>query len=162
MSLEQLSYLAQVIASAGVMLSLLFVGYQFRQSTAALQRGEHNSTMQQWTVIRMAIAENRDLAILMTTGLSEATPLDAADQMRLELMLNEYAWASFHIWDRTQRGLFPPGTFEVSCRSALDDLLRTARGQAWWNNKAAAAGLIPPFIAAVDAMLSDRGEVIGQ
>jgi hypothetical protein len=25
-----------------------------------LQRNEHNSTMAQWTVIRMAIAENRD------------------------------------------------------------------------------------------------------
>ena len=55
MSLEQLSYLAQIAGAVGVVLSLVFVGLQIRQNTAALQRNEHNSTMAQWTVIRMAI-----------------------------------------------------------------------------------------------------------
>jgi hypothetical protein len=57
MSFEQLSYLAQVVASLAVILSLIFVAFQIRQNTGALQRNEHNSTMAQWTVIRMAIAE---------------------------------------------------------------------------------------------------------
>jgi hypothetical protein len=162
MSLEQLSYLAQVIASVGVILSLLFVGYQVRQGTAALQRGEHNSTMQQWTVIRMAIAQNRDVAELMTAGLNGTRPLDAADRLRLDQMLGEYAWASFHIWDRTQRGVFPPGTFEFSCGSLLGDVLRTPVGQEWWKAKAQSVGLIPPFVADVDAMLAASATTIGQ
>ena len=29
-------------------------------------------------------------------------------------MLAEQAWAAFHIWDRTQRGIFPKGTFEAT------------------------------------------------
>lgn len=103
MSLEQLSYKAQIIASVGVVLSLVFVGYQVRQSTAALQRGEHNSTMEQWTAIRMAIAENREVAELMTSGLNGTKPLDPTDQLRVDYLVNEYAWASFHIWDRTRR-----------------------------------------------------------
>jgi hypothetical protein len=57
MSFEQLSYLAQIVASLGVIVSLIFVGRQIRQNTGALQRNEHNSTMEQWTVIRMAIAK---------------------------------------------------------------------------------------------------------
>ncbi len=71
MSFEQISYLAQIVASLGVIVSLIFVGLQIRQNTAALQRNEHNSTMEQWTVIRMAIAKNRDIAELMTGGLHE-------------------------------------------------------------------------------------------
>src|SRR3954471_7670932 len=130
MSLEQLSYLAQIVASVGVVLSLLFVGYQVRQSTAALERGEHNSTMEQWTAIRMAIAENREIATLMTGGLDGSRPLDAADQLRVDMLVNEFAWASFHIWDRTRRGVFPPGTFEISCGSYLGDVLRTPGGAA--------------------------------
>jgi hypothetical protein len=153
MSLEQFSYLAQVVASAGVILSLIFVGFQVKQSTAALQRNEHNSTMSQWTVIRMAIVQNRNVAELMTGGLHGSVKLDAADELRLDLLLNEYAWASFHIWDRTKRGVFPPGTFEFSCGSLLGDLLRTPRGRIWWR-KAASVGLIPQFIADVDAMLA--------
>ena len=62
MSLEQLFYLAQIAGSVGVILTLVFVGLQIKQQTAALYRSEHNSTMTQWTVIRMAIAENRDIA----------------------------------------------------------------------------------------------------
>jgi hypothetical protein len=115
MSFEQISYLAQIVASVGVVVSLIFVGLQVRQNTGALQRNEHNSTMAQWTVIRMAIAKNRDIAELMTDGLRGERSLDAADQLRLEQMLQENAWASFHIWERTQRGIFPKGTFELSC-----------------------------------------------
>ena len=59
MSFEKLSYLAQMVASVGVIVSLIFVGLQIRQNTGALQRNEHNSTMAQWTVIRMAIAKKR-------------------------------------------------------------------------------------------------------
>jgi hypothetical protein len=153
MSLEQLSYLAQAVASIGVIISLIFVGLQIRQNTAVLQRNEHNSTMTQWTVIRMAIARNRDIAELMTGGLRGESVVDAADQLRLEQLLAENVWASFHIWDRTQRGVFPKGTFELTCGPHLCGLLKTARGGAWWRN-AKNAGFIPEFVADVDVVLA--------
>src|SRR5438093_3079345 len=124
MSFEQISYFAQIVSSVGVIASLIFVGLQLKHNTGALQRNEHNSTMAQWTVIRQAIAGNREIAELMTTGLSGERALDAADQLRLEQMLAEYAWASFHIWDRTQRGVFPKGTFEATAGPLLCELLR--------------------------------------
>ena len=128
MSFEQISYLAQIVASVGVVVSLIFVGLQIRQNTAALQRNEHNSTKEQWTVIRMAIAKNRDIAELMTAGLHHERPLDAADQLRLEQMLQENAWAAFHIWDS---GIFPKGTFEATGGALLGTLLRTPGGESW-------------------------------
>ncbi|MGZ3197692.1 MAG: hypothetical protein ACXU60_11415, partial [Croceibacterium sp.] len=81
MSLEQVFYLAQIAASVGVILSLIFVGLQLRQSTAALQRGEHNSTMEQWTAIRMGIALNRDVSELIAVGLEGTKSLDVADRL---------------------------------------------------------------------------------
>ena len=69
MSFQQTAYLAQIVASIGVVVSLIFVGLQIRQNTRALERAEHNSTMGQLTVIRQAIAQNRDIAELMTAGL---------------------------------------------------------------------------------------------
>ena len=87
MSFEQVSYLAQIVASVAVVASLIFVGLQIKQNTAALERNEHNSTMAQWTVIRMAIVKHRDIAELMTAGLHGERALDAADQLRLEQML---------------------------------------------------------------------------
>lgn len=156
MSLEQLSYLAQVVGSVGLILSLVFVGLQIKHNTAALQRNEHNSTMAQWTVLRQAIAQNRDIAELMTSGLGGERALDAADQLRMEQMLQEYAWASFHIWDRTQRGVFPKGTFEATAGALLRIILTTPGGESWWR-EAKHIGFAPAFVADVDAVLG-RGE----
>ena len=153
MSFEQLSYLAQMVASVGVIVSLIFVGLQIRQNTGALQRNEHNSTMAQWTVIRMAIAKHRDIAELMTAGLHGESALDPADQLRLEQMLQENAWASFHIWERTQRGIFPKGTFELTAGVLLSGLLKTERGAAWWST-AKHFGFIPAYVKDVDAVLA--------
>lgn len=156
MSFEQLSYLAQIVASVGVIVSLIFVGLQIKHNTGALQRNEHNSTMAQWTVIRQAIARNRDIAELMTAGLSGERALDAADQLRLEQMLQEYAWASFHIWDRTQRGVFPKGTFEATAGAFLCGLLTTPRGGTWWRS-AKHTGFIPGFVVDVDTVIAKNG-----
>ena len=153
MSFEQISYLAQIVASIGVIVSLIFVGLQIKQNTRALQRNEHNSTMEQWTVIRQAIAQNRDIAELMTAGLGGERALDAADQLRLEQMLQENAWAAFHIWDRTQRGIFPKGTFEATAGALLNQLLRTPGGASCWRN-AKQIGFHPAFVADVDANLA--------
>src|SRR5258708_1212531 len=150
MSFEQISYLAQIVASVGVVVSLIFVGLQIRQNTGSLERNEDNSTMAQWTVIRMAIARNRDIAELMTAGLHGERAMDAADQLRLEQMLSEQAWAAFHIWDRTQRGIFPKGTFEATGGALLCGLLKTAGGGAWWRT-AQQTGVPPGFLFDVAA-----------
>ena len=47
--------------------------------------------MGQLTVIRQAIAQNRDIAELMTAGLHGERTMDAADQLRLGQMLAEQA-----------------------------------------------------------------------
>src|SRR3954464_8031102 len=153
MNWDTIVAISQLVASAGVILSLVFVGLQIKQNTRALQRAEHNSTMEQWTVIRQAIAQNRDIAELMTTGLQGERTLDAADQLRLEQMLQENAWAAFHIWDRTQRGIFPKGTFEATGGALLNTLLRTPGGENWWN-KAKHVGFHPRYVSDVDGILA--------
>ena len=104
--------------------------------------------MEQWTVIRMAIVENRDIAEFMTDGLSGRRELDAADQLRLEQFLQEQAWAAFHIWDRTQRGVFPKGTFEATGGALFGGLLKTPYGEVWWRD-VKGTGFLPAFVTDV-------------
>jgi hypothetical protein len=133
--------------------SLIFVGMQIKGNTLALTRNEHNSTMEQWTVVRMAIAQNPDIAELMTAGLKGTRAMDPASQLRLEQMLQEVACAAFHIWDRTQRRVFPKGTFELTGGALLCSMLRTPRGKVWWNG-AKSWGFYPPFVTDVDEQLA--------
>ena len=153
MTLEAVFYVSQIVAGIAVTLSLIFVGLQVRQNTAALYRDEHNSTMAQWTVIRMAMVQNREVAELMTAGLHGKSELDDADQLRLEQFLHEQTWACFHVWDRTQHGVFPKGTFESTQSSLLVPLLTSKRGSAWWK-KARTQSFFPAYVADVDALLA--------
>ena len=153
MNWDAIVAISQLVAAVGVILSLVFVGLQIKQNTRQLQRAEHNSTMEQWTVIRQAIAQNREIAELMTAGLAGERALDAADQLRMEQMLQENGWAAFHIWDRTQRGIFPKGTFEASGGALLKTLLSTPGGATWWLT-AKHVGFHPGFVADVDALLA--------
>jgi hypothetical protein len=68
-------------------------------------------------------------------------------------MLQEIAWAAYHIWDRTQRGVFPKGTFEATGGAFLCSVLQTPRGSAWWGS-AKGIGFHPSFAADVDAQLA--------
>jgi hypothetical protein len=68
-------------------------------------------------------------------------------------MPQEYAWASFHIWERTQRGVFPKGTFEATAGVLLHEVLRTTQGAAWWQ-RAKELGFLPAYVADVDAVLA--------
>ena len=151
MSLEQLFFVSQIVAAVAVVVSLVFVGREIRANTQAVRRGEHNSTMEQWTVIRMAMAKDRDIAELMA-GLDQSRSLDQTDQLRLEQMLAEIAWAAFHIWDRTQRGIFPKGTFESTGGALLGAVIATKRGGAWWRG-ARQFTFLPAFVADVDQLL---------
>ena len=129
MTLEQFFYLAQIVAAAGVIASLGFIGLQIKANTAALQRGEHNSTMTQWTVIRMAIVQHREVAELMTAGLRGEVTLDAADQLRLEQLLFESALGGFsHLGSNATRHL-SKGNFRVH---GWDTPMRPAQGAARW------------------------------
>ena len=89
----------------------------------------------------------------MAAGLSGERALDAADQFRLGQMLAEYAWAAFHIWDRTQRGVFPKGTFEATCGPLLCNVPGTAGRGIWWRS-AKHTSFIPGFVSDVDAVLA--------
>ena len=77
----------------------------------------------------------------------------ASGSMTLEQMLAEHLWASFHIWERTQRGIFPKGTFEATAGPFLCELLGTACGGAWWR-RAKHTAFIPGLVVDVDAVLA--------
>ena len=125
MSFEQISYLAQIVASVGVIVSLIFVGLQIKQNTAALERNEHNSTMEQWTVIRQAIAQNRDIAELMTAGLHGERALDAAKRQAGADAAGKHMGSLPHLGQNAARRL-SKGDIRINGRTAPVQLAQDA------------------------------------
>jgi len=157
MSLQDFTSLFEILASIGVIVSLIFVGYQMKQNTNQLERSEHNSTMEQWSTIRMVLIENRDVAELWTAGLNGETEINAADQLRLESLLSEQLWACYHVWERTKRGILKEGTFAQAVAPLIPSWLQTPRGKVWWSS--AKLNYPPAFVVDVDAANKSHASV---
>jgi len=156
MSLQDWANVAEIVGMMGVVVSLLYVGVQLHQNTAQLQRGEHNSTMEQWSTIRMALATNTELAEIWAAANSGSRAMTAAETLQVESLLAEHLWASFHIWDREQRGVFQPGTFELNAGPLISPLLGNAFGAAWWAR--AKAAFPPGYAPLVDRVMARESD----
>ena len=149
--LQDLSNASQVVGAIAVVASLIYVGLQLRQNTRQLQREEHNATQAQWQTIRLTLAGDREVAQLWVAGLG-GEALDAAQRLRFESLFSEHTWATFHIWDRTQAGIFEPNEFERGAAPPLARWLCTPGGAPWWAKTK--VHYAPGFVREVDAAMT--------
>jgi hypothetical protein len=148
--LEHISLISEIAASLAVIASLLFVGWQIRQNTSALERSEANATQQQFQAIRLLVAGDKDVARLWV-ALEQGTPTDPVDQTRLVAFVSEIVWCIYHVWDRSRHGFIPRDEFGRAASTYVIRILRTPFGSAWW--AASKAGYPGPFVAEVDKLL---------
>ena len=61
MTLQDIYFIAEIIAAIAVIASLIFVGFQLRQGTAATRAATSQASLGSWTTISLTLAENPDL-----------------------------------------------------------------------------------------------------
>jgi len=152
LDLQDYASLAEVLASIGLVISLIFVGFQIRQNSHHLERNEENTTMAEWSAIRQTIITNQEVAEIWHRGLSDNTDLDDVSLLRLESLFMEHTWAAYHIWDRSRRGLLKHGKFNETMGPFIGEFLNTQYGKNWWVT--AKAAYPPPFVLEIDKALS--------
>jgi hypothetical protein len=142
-----------MVASVGVIVSLIFVGLQIRQNAGALQRNEHNSTMTQWTVIRMAIAKPRHCGIDDRGPARRKSPRCRRSAEAGADAAGKCLGVLPHLGEDAAR-YFSEGDFRIDGRTSLerpaqDGARRSlvAQRQTYW--------FIPGFVAEVDAVLAE-------
>ena len=152
MTLQDFASFTELFSSIAVLATLIFVGFQIRQTNVLLQRGEENVTMEEWSRIRLSIVENHDVANIWQARLDDGEELDATQLVRLHTLLEEYLWAAYHIWDRTRRNLFVHGRFEETM-PVLRQYLNNRHGIKWWSG--VKVNFPPSYVRDVDAILTD-------
>jgi hypothetical protein len=94
---------------------------------------------------------DREVAQLWVAGLN-GEALDAVQRLRFESLLSEHTWAAFHIWDRTQAGIFETGEFARGAGPPLARWLCTPGGAPWWAKTK--VRYPPAFVRDVDAAMT--------
>ena len=82
MNWEAVGAIGEILGAAGVIGSLVFVGWQLLQNTHALRTATSHSHMEIYTSLSVRIAENRELATLWSLGLTDLSSLDDVDRIR--------------------------------------------------------------------------------
>ncbi|WP_252258208.1 hypothetical protein [Erythrobacter aurantius] len=151
--IEYWSLIAEIVAAAAVVVSLVFVGVQLRSANVIAVRDEANATMLQWSNIRRSIYSDETVAEIFNRGLADPASLDETERVRFDNLMTEYSWGTWHIWDRIAAGLIPESHWEKGAGSHFLLVLCTPGGRESWQEISVT---MPPGFA--DAMndLSQR------
>ena len=87
MSLEQLSYLSQIIAAAAVVASLIYAALQLRVYTKAERESRLVSASADIQEFRRMLAQDATAARIFFDGLEDLNQLDHVEQLRFNAMM---------------------------------------------------------------------------
>ena len=82
MTLEQASLVAQILSALAVIASLIFVGFQLRQATAAIRASSSVAHAALYTELVHSIIDNADFAEIWCRGLSDPKALTETEWVR--------------------------------------------------------------------------------
>ena len=132
MTLEDIYYISQIVAVLAILVSLIFVGRQLRQSQkmerAAAQR-DLLLRVAEW--VRMVHQDSDGSFDKFVLGLREYDHADALTQMMVEKCLAEFVFVAESALNMRRDGFFSDGTWR-GIEGATLSLLRTPGGAQWW------------------------------
>jgi len=158
--LEELSHVSQIAGAFAVVASLLFIGWQIRYYTAALQRAENNATHQQFQAVRLAVVGSEDLARIWVEGLEQDKDLGPVERLRLTHLVSDVVWCMVQVWDRSRSRIVDRDEFSRGSLPFLLEILRTPFGAQWW--QASKQGLPAGFQREVDTILGATARTQGE
>ncbi|MEE4164318.1 MAG: hypothetical protein V2I25_17580 [Woeseiaceae bacterium] len=154
MNLEQYSYLAEILGTATVVVSLIYLAVQVRHGIAQGRAEARYAFVQATSDINMTIAQDKTLASVWRRGLANPDELDADETMQLWMLMGQYcnAWMvmhQLHIDDQLAQNQWQVVINDVAA------ILCTTGGRAFW--RMGRGAFDPEFRTFVDDVL-DKGE----
>ena len=98
MSLEQLSFLAQIVSASVVVASLIFVGYQLKHAAAAIRVASSQAHSECYTDLAKSVIDSADFARVWRMGLADPKALQEDEWVRFVA----YANALFRLYESSR------------------------------------------------------------
>jgi len=132
MTLEELYFVSQIVAVVGIFGSLIFVGVQVGQNTAATRAGLHQSFTEAMNHLNATMAQSPDLSRIWLTGVKERAALTETERWQFDMLCLSY----FHVFD-TMHYQARSGVGERKLLKAEENGLRTLISlpgiRSWWD-----------------------------
>ena len=153
MSLEQLAYLAEIIAAIAVVPSLVYLVVQVRQSNAQGRATARYAFVQAMSDINLLVAQDKTTASVWRRGLESPDALDDDELMQFWMLMGQYGNAWMVMYQLHQDGMLPDNQWSV-VRNDILGILSSKGGKAFW--KMGARAFDRDFVRYVNALLESE------
>lgn len=166
MSLQDLGALGEMIGGFAVVVSLIYVAYQVRQSSRQIELNSRhiqasmyhatNDDFYRWFSL---VAQDKELASLWLRGL-QSEALSPEEKLRFNSLASMLFLSYENNFEQLKLGTMQRKTFEIA-REEIGRLLSRPAIKAWWDHQATIS-LTPEFREALESLVtaeeSDDGD----
>ena len=154
MTLEQYAFMAEIVGTVAVVISLIYLAVQVRHGINQGQAEARYAFVQATSDINMTIAQDKQLASVWRRGLENPDELDADETMQLWMLMGQYcnAWLVMH--QLHSDGQLAKNQWHV-VRTDIAGILCSVGGRAFW--RVGRGAFDPEFAGFVDDILG-KGE----
>lgn len=153
MTLETINYLGQIIAAAAVVVSLLFVGVQIRNNTAATKAASHGAVSTALNEINRMFAENADVTKIWLSGMRDRQALDEDERWRFDAMARAYLHVCETMFIQARLGAGDKGVMMAE-ESGIKAIIAAAGVKERWRENP--FGFRPEFRAHIDTLAAAK------
>ena len=130
-----LGAVAEMVAAAGVIATLMYLAAQVRQNTMALRASTFQNVIGYATGFAEGVARDGELASLLLTGMTDLASLDETENLRFHFQLVALLRRYENLHYQTRIGLLDATEWE-GLRASLDFMMRRPGSRAWWKSNA--------------------------
>jgi len=153
MSLTDLANLAQIVAAIGVVVSLLYVGYQIRQNTSAVRSAAAQTVHEHFAKWYQMVAADPELARITATGLRDYSSLNEQERVRFISAFMSFLSYTQNAFLKWREGSLEPHLW-LGWEQVMMNLFGAPGGKSFWKERSYMFG--EPFRRYIETDLMKR------
>jgi len=131
LTLEQVSYIAEIIGVVVVVLSLIFLAIEVRQNTNAIKLSTLHDVKEVIREVNLAWAENGDLAEIVYQGFQESSTLTGATRVRFYATMHNLYLGYENLYHQKLAGALDPMHWQGMKQHIIDATSVTGVREYW-------------------------------
>ncbi|HEX6066480.1 MAG TPA: hypothetical protein VFZ04_19740 [Longimicrobiales bacterium] len=135
MNWNAIGAIAELVAAAGVVVTLLYLAVQVRQNTKALRAATFQNIIGFATGFAERVAGSGEFAAIFETGMADLEALDESERLRFHFQLIALLRRFENIHYQSRMGLIDDEEWE-GLRAALHSIMFRPGSRAWWKGNA--------------------------
>jgi hypothetical protein len=131
LDIQDFGAIGELIGAAGVIVSLVYLARQIRQSNEQTKRGEVDAIQSEFASIRRLIYQSPDLSELMARGSESPKDLDPAEIDRFSALIDDFFLVGSQIKLKVEQGVLEQDIWE-GVKPFYERIVSSPGGQLWW------------------------------